>query len=170
MSNKERKEWKKMLTARKKNHCDHFQRPERGECKCISVCSSWVTPQSPVYSSRHSALAHTYFDGVVHLGGHEFAGRHDDILALLAGKVTVDIPGVFEQVCGIALQKLHLLQRLLKLLRFLDHLERVQQNTYSVKIEFCFVSLKYHYTMQTAVRSIHTVLYFSSWLLLVGME
>lgn len=72
----------------------------------------------------------------MHLGSHEFAGGHDDILALLAGKVTVDIPGIFEQVCGITLQKLHLLQRLLKLLSFLDHLERTQQKIYSVKIEF----------------------------------
>ena len=80
-----------------------------------------------VYRSRHSALAHTYFDGVVHLRGHEFACSHDDILALLAGKVTVDIPGIFEQVRGVALQKLHLLQRLLELFSLLDHLKCTQQ-------------------------------------------
>lgn len=67
---------------------------------------------------------HTYFNCVVHLRGHEFAGCHDDILALLAGKVTVDISGIFEQVCRIALQKLKLLQRLLKLLGFFDNLEQ----------------------------------------------
>lgn len=72
--------------------------------------------------SQVMAQAHTNLHGVVHLGGHQFAGCHDDILALLAGKVTVDIPGVFEQVCGIALQILHLLQRLLELCSFLDHL------------------------------------------------
>lgn len=68
-------------------------------------------------------VTHTYFDSVVHFGGHEFASCHDDISALLAGKVTVDIPGIFEQICGITLQILHLLQRLLKLLRFLNHLK-----------------------------------------------
>lgn len=86
------------------------------------------------YSSRHSAAAHTYFDSVVHLGGHEFAGCHDDIFALLAGKVTVDVPGIFEQVCGIAMQIFHLLQRLLKLLSFFDHLEHIKQKIYSVKM------------------------------------
>lgn len=66
--------------------------------------------------------AYTYFHCVVHLGGHEFAGCHDDIFALLAGKVTVDISGIFEQVHGVSLKKLHVLQRLLKLLSFLDDL------------------------------------------------
>lgn len=70
---------------------------------------------------------HTYLDSVVHLRSHEFAGCNDDVLALLAGKVTVHIPGVFEQVCGVALQILHLLQRLLKLICFLDHLEPAEE-------------------------------------------
>lgn len=75
-----------------------------------------------VLSGKLSPIAQTYFNGVVHLGGHEFASCHDNILALLAGKVTVDIPGIFEQICGVTLQVLHLLKRLLKLLCFLDHL------------------------------------------------
>lgn len=75
---------------------------------------------------------HTYLDSVVHLGGHEFPGRHNNILALFAGKVTVDISGIFEQVCGITLQILHHLQRLLKLLRFPDDLEYVQEKICSV--------------------------------------
>lgn len=63
----------------------------------------------------------------MHLGGHELAGCHDHVLALLAGKVAVDISGIFEQVCGIALQILHLLQRLLELLCFLYHLQHKQK-------------------------------------------
>lgn len=63
----------------------------------------------------------------MHLGGHELSSCYDHVFALLAGEVTVDIPGIFEQICGVALQILHLLQSLLKLLRLLDHLECVEE-------------------------------------------
>ena len=59
----------------------------------------------------------------MHLGGHEFARRHNDVPALLAGKVTVDVSGILEQLGGIPLQVLHLLKGLFKLLRLLDHLQ-----------------------------------------------
>lgn len=71
------------------------------------------------------ARERAYFDCVVHLGGHELACCYDDIFALLVGKVTVDIPSVLEEVGGVVLQELHLLQRLLKLLCLLDDLEHV---------------------------------------------
>lgn len=65
---------------------------------------------------------------VVHFGGHQLARCYDDILALFARKVAVDISGVFQQVCGITLQKVHLLQSFLELLRFFDHLKKTDQN------------------------------------------
>lgn len=59
----------------------------------------------------------------MHLGRHELARCHNDIFALLAGEVAVDISRVPEEVCGVALQQLHVLQRPLKLLCLLDDLE-----------------------------------------------
>lgn len=61
----------------------------------------------------------------MHLGGHELACCYDDIFALLAGKVTVDVSSILEEVRGVTLQELHALQRLLKLLCLLDDLEHV---------------------------------------------
>lgn len=60
----------------------------------------------------------------MHLGCHELACCYDDIFALLAGKVTVDISRILEEVCGVTLQKLHVLHRFLELLGLLDDLER----------------------------------------------
>ena len=60
----------------------------------------------------------------MHLGGHELACGHNHVFTLLAGKVTVDVLGVLEEVRGVTLQVLHLLQGALKLLRLLDHLQR----------------------------------------------
>lgn len=71
-------------------------------------------------------LTRTYFYGDVHLGRHELAGCYNHIFALLGGEVTVDVSGVFEQVGGISLQELHLLQRCLKFLSLSDHLEHKQ--------------------------------------------
>lgn len=64
----------------------------------------------------------THFDGVVHLGGHQLACRHDHVFAFLAGKVAVDVLGILEQLGGVSSEVLHLLQGLLKLLRLFDHL------------------------------------------------
>lgn len=61
----------------------------------------------------------------MHLGRHELACCYDDIFALLAGEVTVDVSSILEEVCGVPLQELHVLQRLLELLGLLDDLERV---------------------------------------------
>lgn len=61
----------------------------------------------------------------MHLGCHELACCYDDIFALLAGKVTVDISSILEEVCGVTLQEIHVLQRLLELLGLLDDLEQV---------------------------------------------
>lgn len=87
--------------------------------------SDGEAPGTQVETEVVTARAHAYFDCVVHLGRHELARRYDDIFALLAGKVTVDVSRILEKVCGVALQELHVLQRLLKLLRLLDDLERV---------------------------------------------
>lgn len=61
----------------------------------------------------------------MHLGCHELACCYDDIFALFAGKVTVDISSILEEVCGVTLQEIHVLQRLLELLGLLDDLEQV---------------------------------------------
>lgn len=61
----------------------------------------------------------------MHIGHHELACCYDDIFALLVGEVTVDISRILEEVCGVLLQELHVLQRLLKLLCLLDDLEHI---------------------------------------------
>lgn len=94
----------------------------------------------------------------MHLGGHELACCDDDVFALLAGEVAVDVSGVLEEIGGVALQELHVLQRPLKLLRLLDDLEHA-----------AFQLAKQNKALRP-LRQGRTVLYFSSWLLLFGME
>lgn len=68
-------------------------------------------------------LTGTNLYGDVHLRCHELASCHNHIFALLGREMTVDVSGVFEQVGGISLQELYVLQSCLKFFRLSDHLE-----------------------------------------------